>query len=153
MPNAPMIDLLRQARDGRYAVGYFESWDLYSLEATIAAAERAQSPVIIGIGGLSANHDWLRRYGIPAYGEISRHLAEQASVPVATLLNECDSLSEALTGIGYGWNALMMHTQGWSDDRLIADTAALVEAAHAAGLRGRGRDRRTGGDARRRAAR
>ncbi|UKA77680.1 class II fructose-bisphosphate aldolase, partial [Arthrobacter sp. FW306-07-I] len=39
-------ELLDHAGKNRYAVGYFESWDIYSLEATIAAAEASQSPVI-----------------------------------------------------------------------------------------------------------
>lgn len=124
-------ELLAHAGKNRYAVGYFESWDVYSLEATVAAAEANRSPVIIGIGGLSANHDWLRSGGIQMYGEISEMLAKRASVPVATLFNEADSLAEAAGGLGAGFNSVMMHTQGWGQDKLIADTAALAAAAHA----------------------
>ena len=51
MPIVPLTQLLTDARDRRYAVGYFESWDVYSLEATVAAAEAERSPVILGIGG------------------------------------------------------------------------------------------------------
>jgi len=40
MPLVTMPELLEDARKGGYAVGYFESWDLYSLQATIAAAEK-----------------------------------------------------------------------------------------------------------------
>lgn len=124
-------ELLDHAGKNRYAVGYFESWDIYSLEATIAAAEASQSPVIIGIGGLSANHEWLQSGGIELYGAASRALADRAKVPVATLFNEADSFAEAAGGLGAGFNSVMMHTQGWDQDKLIADTAALVAAAHA----------------------
>jgi ketose-bisphosphate aldolase len=124
-------ELLDHAGKNRYAVGYFESWDIYSLEATIAAAEASQSPVIIGIGGLSSNHEWLQSGGIELYGAASRALADRAKVPVATLFNEADSFAEAAGGLGAGFNSVMMHTQGWDQDKLIADTAALVAAAHA----------------------
>jgi ketose-bisphosphate aldolase len=124
-------ELLDHAGKNRYAVGYFESWDIYSLEATIAAAEASKSPVIIGIGGLSANHEWLQSGGIELYGAASRALADRAKVPVATLFNEADSFAEAAGGLGAGFNSVMMHTQGWGQDKLIADTAALVAAAHA----------------------
>jgi fructose-bisphosphate aldolase class II len=124
-------ELLDHAGKNRYAVGYFESWDIYSLEATIAAAEASKSPVIIGIGGLSANHEWLQSGGIELYGAASRALADRAKVPVATLFNEADSFAEAAGGLGAGFNSVMMHTQGWDQDKLIADTAALVAAAHA----------------------
>lgn len=125
-----MPELLEHAGKNRYAVGYFESWDLYSLEATLAAAEAKRSPVIIGIGGLSANHEWLQSGGIELYGNICRSLAARATVPVATLFNEADSFAEAAGGLGVGFNSVMMHTQGWDQDKLIADTAALVAAAH-----------------------
>jgi fructose-bisphosphate aldolase class II len=52
-------------------------------------------------------------------------------VPVATLFNEADSFAEAAGGLGAGFNSVMMHTQGWDQNKLIADTAALVAAAHA----------------------
>jgi kynurenine formamidase len=45
----PMPELLAAAKEGRYAVGYFEAWDSYSLEAVVNAAEAEQSPVI-GLG-------------------------------------------------------------------------------------------------------
>lgn len=124
-------ELLEHAGQNRYAVGYFESWDIYSLEATIAAAEASQSPVIIGIGGLSSNHEWLQSGGIELYGAACRALADRATVPVATLFNEADSFAEAAGGLGAGFNSVMMHTQGWDQNKLIADTAALVAAAHA----------------------
>lgn len=124
-------ELLEHAGQNRYAVGYFESWDVYSLEATLAAAEAKRSPVIIGIGGLSGNHDWLRSGGLELYGNVCRALAARATVPVATLFNEADSFTEAVGGLGAGFNSVMMHTQGWDQSKLIADTASLVAASHA----------------------
>jgi ketose-bisphosphate aldolase len=131
MSIVPLSDLLADAGRGGYAVGYFESWDVYSFEATLAAAEAERSPVIIGIGGLSTNHEWLRTRGIELYGRTAEALARRSSVPTAVLFNEADSFAEAAGALGAGYNAVMMHTQGWPWERLASDTAALVAAAHA----------------------
>lgn len=131
MPVSSLPELLADAGERRYAVGYFESWDVYSLEAVIAAAEAERSPVIIGIGGLSANHNWLSSVGVEIYGAACAALARRTSVPAAILFNEAESFAEAAGALGAGYNSVMMHTQGWEWDRLIADTRALVNASHA----------------------
>ena len=43
--------LMKAAQSGQYAVGYFESWNLDSLQGVIDAAEKTRSPVIIGFNG------------------------------------------------------------------------------------------------------
>ena len=130
MPLVPLTELLDHAGANKYAVGYFESWDVYSLQATVAAAEANNSPVIIGIGGLSCSHEWLQSGGIELYGAISASLAARSSVPIATLFNEADSFRDAAGGLGAGFNSVMMHTQGWEQERLLAETAALVASSH-----------------------
>jgi ketose-bisphosphate aldolase len=134
MTLVPLPRLLEDARRQRYAVGYFESWDIYSLEAVIAAAEAERSPVIIGIGGLTTNHQWLRQRGIQLYGAAASALASRTNVPTAVIFNEADSFEEAAGALGAGYNAVMMVTQGWSWDRAIADTSALTAAAHSVGV-------------------
>ena len=42
MPLESAVELLAHARRHRYAVGYFESWDLASLEGVIDAAEQSR---------------------------------------------------------------------------------------------------------------
>jgi len=51
MPLEPAAELLAHARRHGYAVGYFESWDLASLEGVIDAAEQRRAPVIVGFNG------------------------------------------------------------------------------------------------------
>ena len=48
MPLVPFGDLLGEAARGGYAVGYFEAWDSYSLEAVLAAV------ILAVLGGLIA---------------------------------------------------------------------------------------------------
>ena len=51
MPLEPVTELLAHARRNHYAVGYFESWDIASLEGVIDAAEQSRAPVVIGFNG------------------------------------------------------------------------------------------------------
>ena len=54
----------RPARRGKYAVGYFESWDIASLEGVIDAAEQSRAPVIVGFNGeFLARGERIRRRG------------------------------------------------------------------------------------------
>ena len=59
MPLVPFGDLLAEATRGGYAVGYFEAWDSYSLEAVVAAAELERSPGVLGFGCLLVDQGWL----------------------------------------------------------------------------------------------
>ena len=43
MPLEPATELLSHALRHRYAVGYFESWDLASIEGVIDAAEERRA--------------------------------------------------------------------------------------------------------------
>ena len=90
MPLEPVTELLAHARRHRYAVGYFESWDIASLEGVIDAAEQSRAPVVIGFNG-----EFLARPGralptrIKWYGALGRAAAESARVPCAVMFNEC----------------------------------------------------------------
>jgi fructose-bisphosphate aldolase class II len=124
----PMTEILAAAREGGYAVGYFEAWDSYSLEAVIEAAEAERAPVILGFGCLLLEQEWLEDGGIETLGCIGRHAAARARVPAALLLNEAHRLEHALRGIEAGFNAVMLCT---SD---VDVTAGLVEQAHERGV-------------------
>lgn len=129
-----MPEMLAEARRDGYAVGYFESWDLYSLEAVIAAAEAERAPVIIGIGGLTASHPWLRERGIAIYGYAATTIAHAASVPVSVLFNEAESLEECEIALGSGYNAVMMVTGALPWARSVSETAHLVQLARRFGV-------------------
>ena len=79
MPLVPMRRLLRHAREHRYAVGYFESWNLESILAVKDAAEQEDSPVILGFnGGFLGNQRRRVPENIRHYGALGKAIAEQA---------------------------------------------------------------------------
>jgi len=128
MPLAPLTTLLNEARAGGYALGYFEAWDAYSLEAVVEAAEAERAPVILGFGCLLVDPDWLEAGGIETFACLGRRAAERARVPAALLLNETHTLEQALRGIESGFNAVMLCG---SDEHAVSD---LVRAAHRRGV-------------------
>jgi ketose-bisphosphate aldolase len=130
---APLTDLLADARLRGYALGYFEAWDGYSLEAVVEAAEAEQAPVIIGFGCLLGHQAWFDGGGIELLGALGGEAARRAGVPVALLLNETHTPEQSLRGLAAGFNAVMMHTGELDYAGAVAAVTRLVEAAHRLG--------------------
>lgn len=130
----PMRDMLRAAREGGYAVGYFEAWDQYSLEAVLEAAEEVRSPVILGIGGSMMHQPWFDAGGLRRLAALCRATAETASVPVALILNEVYTFAQIMQGLAWGFNTVMLDTSALPYDDNVDVTRRVVEAAHALGV-------------------
>jgi fructose/tagatose bisphosphate aldolase len=127
MTLVPFADLLADAHAGGYAVGYFEAWDSYSLEAVVEAAEAERAPVILGFGCLLVDQGWLDRGGIEEFAALGCPAAEQTAVPVSLLLNETHTVEHARRGLDAGFNAVMVH------GATRAEVAELAREAHARG--------------------
>ena len=130
----PFRDLLAQALRYKYAVGYFEAWDVYSLEAVLEAAEEENLPVILGFGGVMMEPGWLDNGGIERLGALGAATARSARVPVALLLNEVQTFAQVVRGIQSGFNAVMLDTSGLPFTENIAATRKVVGVAHAASV-------------------
>jgi ketose-bisphosphate aldolase len=130
----PLPTLLADASEGGYAVGYFEAWDSYSLEAVVEAAEAEQAPVILGFGCMMVDRTWLDNGGIGLLGCIGRSAAARARIPVSLLLNETHTYEEALEGIEAGFNAVMLDTSAWPWDDAVESVSRLVQVAHGRGV-------------------
>ncbi len=114
MPVVPLASLLQEARRKRYGVGYFESWNLESLQGVLAAAEECGAPVIAGFnGGFLRHRDRLRPERLAYYASL-RSALEHAAVPVSFILNETDSLEQIREGLHLGFNAVMPESEGFS---------------------------------------
>jgi len=133
MTLARMDALLARARHRGYALGYFESWDQYSLEAAMEAAEAARAPAIIGFGGAVTSQQWLEHRGIEGLAAMALCLAEASSVPTAVLFNEAKTFGEVLRGLKAGCTGVMLDSSEMNFDDNVAATRRVVEAAHALG--------------------
>lgn len=129
-----MKNMLEHALNGGYAVGYFEPWDQYSMEAVIRAAEEKGSPVIIGCGGMMMNQDWFNMGGMEALAKTALVLAKRAKVPTAVILNEALSFEQISRGIEYGFNAVMLDSSDLPFEENVRITRQVVECAHSRGV-------------------
>lgn len=130
MPLVPLGELLTHAKINRYAVGYFESWDSYSFEGVLEAAESQDSPVIVGFGATMLDDSWLNHRGIEFLGASGRRLLDGCSVPVSFLLNETHTLEQAIVGVDSGFNFVMIDSHRWPVEEAKEAVAKLVSIAH-----------------------
>jgi fructose-bisphosphate aldolase class II len=125
--------MLHAAMAGGYAVGYFEAWDQYSLEAVLEAAEELRSPVILGFGCELMNQAWHDGGGARRLAALGVAAIETATVPACLMLNEAATFDQVLRGLDWGYDAVMLDTSPLALEGNIAATRRVAEAAHAAG--------------------
>jgi ketose-bisphosphate aldolase len=133
MTTVSALEILNPALQHGYAVGYFEAWDQYSLEAVIEAAEALEAPAILGFGAAVTNPAWLEAGGIEELAALARGLANRSRAPTAVLFNEAQTPEQAMRAIRAGCNCVMLDTSqlAWAEN--VAVTRDIVRAAHAAG--------------------
>jgi len=131
MPLEPIGQLTERAASGGYAVGYFESWNLESLQGVISAAEETRSPVIVGFNG-----EFLTRPGrlaaerISWYGALGRAAAESASVPCGLIFNECSRDDSIRLALRSGFNLVMIADPAAAYDDYVRRARTLARYAH-----------------------
>jgi ketose-bisphosphate aldolase len=130
----PFKDLLADAKDAGYAVGYFEAWDVYSLEAVLEAAESENAPVILGFGGVMMEPNWLDGGGLERLGALGAATARRAKIPVSYILNEVATYAQVVRGIQAGFNVVMLDTSDLSYAENVRLTRQVVQTAHAVGV-------------------
>jgi ketose-bisphosphate aldolase len=130
----PFNDLLADAQASGYAVGYFEAWDIYSLEAVLEAAEAENSPVILGFGGVMMEPAWFDRGGLERLGALGLAAAKTARVPVSLILNEVATFAQVVRGIQAGFNVVMLDTSDLPYAENVRLTRQVVQTAHAVGV-------------------
>ena len=115
-------------RDG-YAVAGLVTLGWEDMRAYVAAAEAEGVPVILQAGPSCREHTPL-----PILGKMFTHLAEHASVPVVAHLDHGYTAEECRVAIDSGFSSVMFDGSRKPLAQNIAETAAIVEMAHAAGV-------------------
>lgn len=129
MPLVRLDDLLRHARDERYAVGAYDAVDSSFLSAIIAGAETAQAPVIVAFAESHFAH-----FDFPVLMAAAVTAARRAKVPVALFLDHGAGLESAVEAIRHGANGVMADASHLPFAENVRVTRAVVEMAHAAGV-------------------
>lgn len=131
----PISQLMRAAREGGYAVGYFESWNLESLQGVIDAAEQARAPVIIGFNGDFLSHaERSATERLSWYAALGRAAAESAAVPCGFIFNECPRDNWVREAMTLGFNLVMLADPDAPYDDYVRRVKGLVQSAHRRGV-------------------
>jgi ketose-bisphosphate aldolase len=125
-----ITELIQKAVSGGYAIGYFESWNLESLQGVVDAAEETKSPVILGFNGdFLSGIDRRSREQLSHYAAMGRAVAESAGVPCGLLLNECAREGWIRQAVDLGFNLVMPLGPQDRFDTYVALVAGVVKYA------------------------
>ncbi len=139
-----MEGMLRKAREGGYAVGNFDAFDLQMLRGIECAAEETKSPVIFAYCEV---FDSVSPIG--AFAAMARKVAEGMSVPAALHLDHANNFEIMQRALDSGFTSVMIDASDKSLKDNIAATSqakklcekygATLEAelGHVGGLEGR----------------
>tara|TARA_B100000949_G_C14236503_1_gene431416 strand:+ start:480 stop:1367 length:888 start_codon:yes stop_codon:yes gene_type:complete len=135
MPLQGINNMMRHALQGSYAVGYFESWSLESLQGVVDAAEKTRSPVIVGFNGdFLSRPERIVKERLSMYGALGKAAADSVSVPCGLIFNECPRDSWVKQACECGFNLVMPVPTGNDDDGYEARIANIVRFAHERGV-------------------
>ncbi len=123
-----LSDVLRPALAGGYAVPGLVCLGWEDMRAYVMAAQAERAPVILQAGPSCRAHTPL-----PVLGAMFRYLADSVDVPVVAHLDHGYALSECQAALDAGFTSVMFDGSKLPLSQNIAETAAVVALAHAAG--------------------
>lgn len=126
---ANYAEILKYAKEHKITVGAFNSFNMETLQAVVAAADKKQVPLIVQTYHAHAD------YAGPEYMRaIFGVAAEHASVKVAMGLDHGKSFAQAEACINANYTGVMIDLASEDYDRNVAETRRVVELAHAKGI-------------------
>ena len=119
--------MLLDAQRGGYAVGAFNAENLEMVQAIVAAAEEARSPVIV-----QTTPSTLKYAEPEAFAGIVRAVAGRVAVPVALHLDHGDSFALCARCFRAGYSSIMIDGSKLPLEENIALSRGVAEMCHAA---------------------
>jgi ketose-bisphosphate aldolase len=134
MPLVPFKDLMKEAERSGYAVGYFESWNLESLQAVTDAAESMRSPVILGFSGIYLPHpSRLAKETLSLYAALGIEACRSLSVPSCLIFNESPHIDWVSQAIDLGFGLVMYTDEALCLTEISERVRRIVDKAHPRG--------------------
>ena len=128
MPVVPMQQILKHAFDNRYGVGAFNIVDGITMDAVLTAAAETRSPVIVQVSVKT-----VKVMGAKLIRLMFHEMAGKVSVPATLHLDHCPDRAVIDECLVAGWNSVLFDGSKLSYEENMAQTKAVVEAAHAYG--------------------
>lgn len=122
-------EMLKKAQVGRYAVGAFNVENMEMVMAVLAAAEEAQSPVIMQTTPGTVNYAGFDFY----YANVAA-AAARTHVPVVMHLDHGDSFERAMLAYRVGYTSIMIDGSKRPFEENIALTKSVADACHPGGV-------------------
>jgi fructose-bisphosphate aldolase class II len=123
------IDLLKKAKEGKYAIGAFNTSTLEITKAILLASEELHTPVIIETSEGEADFE-----GYKVFADAVRDIAESMPVDVAINLDHGKSLESVQKSIDSGYTSVHIDCSATERADNIELTKKVVELAHSRGV-------------------
>jgi ketose-bisphosphate aldolase len=134
MPLQPVGPMVTDAMARGFALGYFESWNLESLQGVIDAAEATRSPILVGFNGeFLSRPDRLAPERLAWYAALGRAAAESSPVPCGLVFNECSRDDWVRRAVDAGFGQVMLDVPGLPPEETVRRVADVTAYAHARG--------------------
>ncbi|GAK05665.1 fructose-bisphosphate aldolase class II [Geomicrobium sp. JCM 19037] len=132
MPLVSMTEMLRTAKENRYAVGQYNLNNMEFTQAILQAAEEEKSPLICGVSEGAARY----MGGFEAVVQMVKSYMKtyNVTVPVAIHLDHGSSFEACAQAIHAGFTSVMIDGSHDPLEENIALTKRVVEMAHAVGV-------------------
>ena len=129
MPLVSILPHLKRAQQHHYALPLFDTVDMYSTDGMFAVLEEKKAPAMIAVYAGA-----LDRPNAHAFAGYIRARAEAATVPVSLMLDHGGSFEQCMRAIALGFTDIMYDGSKLPFEENVANTRAVVRAAHAVGL-------------------
>ncbi len=123
------LELLKKAKEGGYAIGGFNVWNLESALALLEAAEESSSPVVFNI-----QEKVLKLFPSGALESFIQFLGKESRVPLTLNLNHGKTFEVCARCVRLGYQSVMIDGGDLSLEENIVLTKRVVEYAHSSGV-------------------
>lgn len=120
-----LVEILKLAEEGHFAVGAFNTPNLECVNAVLSAAEGLGVPVILAHAQLHEEVSPLEKIG-----PVMLLAARRSKVPVCVHLDHCETLDYLQRALDLGFTGVMYDGSLLPYDENLANTKKAVEMAH-----------------------
>ena len=128
MPLVSILDELKKAQAGGYALPCFDTFEMQGTLGIVEALEAKPAPGMIGLYSGMFDRPHPR-----AFTNYVRVLAEEATVPVSIILDHGASFEHCIKALHAGFTDVMYDGSKLPFEENVATTKKVVQAAHAVG--------------------
>ncbi|MEH7402346.1 MULTISPECIES: class II fructose-bisphosphate aldolase [Bacillaceae] len=132
MPLVSMTEMLNKAKEGKYAVGQYNINNLEWTFAILTAAEKEQSPVILGVSEGAAKY--MGGFNTVVKMVEGLLIDLKITVPVAIHLDHGSSFEACKAAIDAGFTSVMIDASHDPFEQNVETTKKVVDYAHSHGV-------------------